>query len=309
MSRARGVTWRAASVALCALLAAGCTGDSGQSAGPSGRPSGSGSGSAVGTVPASFTRSGPTTPSIQDALVDVPVYYGDGCRIVDGVDVPPTDCIYGVPDGTPVALLGDSKIGQWLPALQLIAARERWRLIFLSKSACAYSTAGVATDCARYNARVQHRLLTVDHPRLVIYSQVNDKPGQRDGAVPLLRGLHAAGIRIVALADTPQPHMDVPDCLATASDYYADCGFPRNDGTGTAGMKDTVARVPGIHFVSLNDQICPGTGDCPPVVDHILRYRLGSHLTTTYVLRLAPILHERLIAAGVATGPKLPQAG
>ena len=57
----------------------------------------------------------------------------------------PTDrwpCTFGDPEGaTTVALVGDSKAMQWLPALQQAGREPGWRIVTYGKSACAFADA------------------------------------------------------------------------------------------------------------------------------------------------------------------------
>ena len=72
----------------------------------------------------------------------------------------PVACTFGDPQGsTTVALVGDSKAMQWLPALEEAAATRGWRVVTYGKSACAFSDAPAAQagaaypECDAWNAR------------------------------------------------------------------------------------------------------------------------------------------------------------
>ena len=67
--------------------------------------------------------------------------------------------------GSPtVAVVGDSKIAQWMPALQPIAERNGWRLVTYTKSDCGFHTAipphegEEYTACVEWNQQVLARL-------------------------------------------------------------------------------------------------------------------------------------------------------
>ncbi|CCI53996.1 MAG: hypothetical protein LKG20_04855 [Tetrasphaera jenkinsii] len=253
-----------------------------------------------------MTRRGAYAPAGAEAFADTPVYYRDGCRFTeDSAQVPaPGTCHYGTPGGRRVALVGDSKIGQWLPALQLIAQAERWELLFYSRSGCPYAIEGVSTDCRAFVSTVHERLAATEKPDLVMVSQIGHSTTIAASEAALLAELAAAGARVVALADTPQPgRVSLPECLLAATDYWRDCRFRKNDGSGTRTLRDVVAAVPGAVFVTLNDLLCAPADGCPPVLDGIALYRTGSHLTASAVLAFTPALHKRLIEAGVARGP------
>ena len=72
----------------------------------------------------------------------------------------PVACTFGDPQGaTTVALVGDSKAMQWLPALEEAAATRGWRVVTYGKSSCAFSDAPAAQagaaypQCDAWNAR------------------------------------------------------------------------------------------------------------------------------------------------------------
>lgn len=259
------------------------------------------------TLPDSVTRSGPYHPDGVAIGTDEPDYYRDGCRIrsTDDIVPPAGSCRYGDPAGAPVAILGDSKMGQWMPALQRIAVIEKWNLVFYSRSSCPFATVDVSAACARFVDEVRQRLLDRERPRLIFVSHIAHSEPVVTSETAALTSLHAAtGAIVVVVEDTPQPGREsVPACLAAARDYWLDCALRKNDGSGTPGLRRVAAAVPDARLITLNDVICPTSERCPPVLDRIALYRGGSHLTRTFVEALTPTLHQRLIEAGVASGP------
>ncbi|MEI2774944.1 MAG: SGNH hydrolase domain-containing protein [Tetrasphaera sp.] len=260
-------------------------------------------------LPESVTRTGPYHPVGPATFTDDPDYYDDGCRFLAVATTPPAPgtCHYGVSGGTLVAIVGDSKIGQWMPALQRIAAVENWELLFYSRSSCAFATEGVTDSCASFAGKVFARLRDQDRPRLVFVSHIARSDPVVASETDQLTQLHkSAGTRAVVVEDTIQPGREsVPACLAAASDYWLDCAVRKNDGSGTPGLRQVAAAVPDARLISMNDIICPTATQCPAVLNRIALYRAGSHLTRTFVDAVAPILHQRLIDAEVASGPVL----
>ena len=88
-----------------------------------------------------ITRFGPVVPMTppMDELYRDPVYYTEGCHVWrPGTEVLP-GCLYGDVDSeVTVAVVGNSKIGQYFPALEEIARREGWALRMYTKSSCAF---------------------------------------------------------------------------------------------------------------------------------------------------------------------------
>ena len=250
------------------------------------------------------------TPNPLTATQDVPALYDTGCQSsVEEVEV--KVCEMGDPEGeTLLAVVGDSKAGQWTPALDLIAKEQGWRLHVFTKSACAFGPAptvadgAVYTGCQTWSAEVLDRLLTVEHPDAVLVSSVRahavdeqeepSVPALVDGYVDYWTQLEQAGIPVIALSDTPQPGdgatpyecaADHPDDASTA------CTWSSDDGIGSEPLKAAVKQVDGASYIDMNPWVCP-EGTCSAVYRNVLTYRQGSHITAT----LAEVLAEPLAA-------------
>ncbi|MEE3919354.1 SGNH hydrolase domain-containing protein [Micromonospora sp. BRA006-A] len=73
--------------------------------------------------------------------MDVPDTNRDKCfQQVDGAEV--LSCTYGNPNAsTTVALVGDSKMDQWLPAFQVLAEQNDWKILIAAKASCPFTSA------------------------------------------------------------------------------------------------------------------------------------------------------------------------
>jgi peptidoglycan/LPS O-acetylase OafA/YrhL len=251
------------------------------------------------------------TPDPLRAPEDVPDVYARGCQV--GVEeVEPVACTYGrAGSSTTLAVVGDSKVAQWVPALAGTATSRQWRLTTMTKSRCSFSDARTTVDgrpydtCEDWNDRVLSRLLA-DPPDIVVTSQGNSK-GMFDGSrtasssamADALRArwatLRRAGIRVVVLQDNPSPSTNVYECVSEHRDRLTACAFPRDQGIArsAAPMLATAAAAGDATLIDLTDRICP-TDECAPVIGNVLVYRQGSHLTKTYVQTLQPALDEAL---------------
>jgi len=260
-------------------------------------------------------------PDALDAPDDAPAAYAKGCQAGPEA-VEPISCTVGDPAGTTtVALVGDSKALQWMPALDLIARRRHWKVVTYTKSACAFTSAVIHfkdeddpyEECSEWNRVVLARLLA-DKPDLVLTShgkKVAMEGGKHvsepRGITAMANGLHqhwqalvAAGIEVFVISDTPRPSLNhVYKCVAENPTQLTACTFAReyskNQG-GAPAQREAVARTPGVHWIDLNDAICP-TARCAPVIGNALVYRQGSHITATYIQTLAPRLEAALDAA------------
>ncbi len=256
-----------------------------------------------------FTREGRLTPDPAVATEDVPIYYEDGCQRRPGeIDVLP--CEYGDPDGTTtVAMLGDSKMGQWLSAMDAISREEGWRLQLRLKSACSFTLEGLESDCAPYARNVLDGFARDGAPDVAFVSQGSppDEPGLIEGSVAALNELEAMGTRVILIADNPSPRLkSTYRCVERNDGHYGRCDTPREghvDGYGTPTLR-LLADQLDLPMIDLNQWICPeGPAVCPSALGGVLVLRQGSHLTDTYVRTLTPMLHRELSRLGVAQTP------
>jgi hypothetical protein len=253
-----------------------------------------------------YTKTGSVTPDPAVATRDVPSW--GGCQMPEmGTDMR-TDCVRG--DATSevtVAMIGDSKMAQWYPAIQTIAKREGWRLEIYTKSACAVSTVGVPDYCASYNRRVLDWFEQHGAPDYAFVSQRGSSYDEATGGlIDGLSSLKRLGTEVVVVADNIPPAQDaVYRCVELNPDDYHQCDFDRSTGVASSGsvsLREAARRL-NLPFVDLNDWICPPGDRCPSVIAHTLIYRQGSHITRTYIKSMTPILHRELTRIGVANVP------
>jgi peptidoglycan/LPS O-acetylase OafA/YrhL len=257
------------------------------------------------------------TPDPLRATEDVPDLYADGCQ-TSQASSEPTTCEYGNKKSPiTVALVGDSKAGQWLPALQLLAEAKNWRIVTYTKSACPLANVMTALQgrdyesCAEWNSKVLRELTGPNKPDYVITSQVRrtaldaqhseTEAAMAAGLRDSWKQLTDAGIKVLVLEDTPQTNRQVYECVAENRTHLTRCVFDRKKGELLSAGPTQVAAARGldsVKVIDLNDAICP-TARCAPVIGNVLVYRQGSHITATYIETLAPRLGQELAAAGL----------
>jgi peptidoglycan/LPS O-acetylase OafA/YrhL len=258
------------------------------------------------------------TPDPLRATGDVPDVYADGCH-QDQVGAELLSCTYGDPHSqTVVAVAGDSKIAQWLPALQPLAEQNGWKLVTFTKSACSFASATVRDgngdpyhSCTRWSDRLRHHLTEVERPDYVITSQgasqaigpdgARSRGALVDGLAAMWTDLTAAGAQVIVVADNPYPGMNVYECVDEHPDRLTSCTYSRERRQthgGYPAQREAAARQPAATMVDLFDAVCP-VEPCAPVIGDVLIYRQGSHITATYVETLTPRLAEALSEAGL----------
>lgn len=251
------------------------------------------------------------TPSPQQANGDHPPAQDRGCQ-VDQESATPHPCLMGDTGAArEVVLVGDSKALQWASALDIWAQRSGYRLRTHTKSACSFSAAlqtyskGAYTSCRTWGHHVADAL-RADPPEVLVVSGLRREgqaaaggPASRaalvDGYLQHLRPVAEQGTRIVALADTPQPGFEVPECVAQHLTDPSACDFRERRGLGTPALQEVVEELDG-SLVDLGDHLCPGR-QCRAVLDGVLTYRKGSHVTDTWVRAVEPVLSARMDAA------------
>ncbi len=256
-------------------------------------------------------------PSVLEAEEDRATLDGRTCiEVVTGTEL--ESCEYGPDDAdVTVAVVGDSKMDQYLPALEQIAEERQWEIVTYLKSACPLVRVPVERDdkvnedCAEYNEDRYEALLENDSIDYVLTSQrlslalTDDEPkeerfetmveAQRD----TWRLLEDDGKDVIVVLDNPYPQLDVMECVATHEDQLSECAFPRKDGDTRGGAPAQLAALeeaPEVESADVRDFICPGD-TCPPVIGNTLVYRRGSHITATYAETLAPHLDDELTEA------------
>jgi hypothetical protein len=254
-------------------------------------------------------------PTPAKATSDVPAEYALGCQqSTQATKVVP--CTAGKPDGkVTVAVVGDSKATQWLPALQLLANQNDWKIVSYLKSSCGFALATTVDqdrpfEACRVWTEAVLATLVADPPDYLITSQNESLAYDEDGNLSrdvMIAGLRALwhelttrGTKVVVIADTPHPDQEVYDCVARNPTKMSVCAYDRKISAGAKVAHDAVQDQPNVSIVDLIDAICP-TDRCAPVIGHVLLYRQGSHLTKTYVETLTPRLAAALTDAGLPT--------
>lgn len=260
------------------------------------------------------TEPGPMTPDPLEATEDLPSLYAENCQ-VSVADEGLKTCEFGDPDGdTVVALVGDSKISQWLPAVEEIAKERGYKVVTYVRSACAFSATlnamegGAAQRCQEWGTQVIDRLTGDERPDVVLTSSVRsegvDSAGDRsvealgEGYATYWERLEDAGVRVGVITDNPAPQEPVYTCVAEhPDDYMTACQVPFALGQGTPALLDGTERVSGVEVIDVLPWVCPAD-TCWPVIGQVLLYRQGSHLTATYARSLEDVIApplERLV--------------
>jgi peptidoglycan/LPS O-acetylase OafA/YrhL len=249
------------------------------------------------------------TPPLSRQADDDVRTYADGCTVeYHGTDA--RDCAYGDPNGTRViALYGDSHAAQWFPALETAAIANHWKLVVVTKAACATAdiwsridAARPYPECPQWRANAFPKLLASDAD-LVIMTQYSHRYDNRPNGSLISRAdwrdalarpagqLIAAGKKVLFLGDIPIPKRRLDQCLAAHPRSTTACNLSRAKSldTGENALEQALATQIGATFYDPSDWMCAGDV-CPAVIGNMAVYLDTDHLNNTYSGSLAPYM-------------------
>jgi peptidoglycan/LPS O-acetylase OafA/YrhL len=248
--------------------------------------------------------------TVHDARASTAYAALHGCHLSFGATAPAIGCVFGNAGARhTVVLLGDSHAAQWFPALEKLAADERFQLVSWTKSGCPFTLdvhiflpayGREYRECRAWQANVLRKLPELPRPAMVIVGrfstylpQVLTSKGDRP-APAQAREIWGAGTastvtvlrrfteRVVVLRDDPKAPFDVPACVSWDPSASSKCDFPRARSDAAQYAAERKAGVPGQAYVDPTPVVCPKPV-CRAVVDGKITYRDDSHLTAAYV--------------------------
>jgi hypothetical protein len=229
---------------------------------------------------------------------------------------------HGDPKGTStMVLFGDSHTEQWFDAVDAVAKRNHQKLVVLTKSGCtpadAYTIKVNArrafTECATWREEAFAKIKELK-PALVLMSTrtYTDPPVDKAGAATVAKAeadtawaqalirsakrIQQLGAQPVVMQDTPDPRgASVPDCVAAHPAAVQQCALkvPTAIYASRKVANEDAAKEAGFTVIDPTPWFCTGTV-CPVIIGNALVYRDGSHVTTSYIKLLTPLLQAQL---------------
>ena len=210
--------------------------------------------------------------------------------------------------------MGNSHAGHWLPALQVLAQEQNFRITTYLISQCFTVTVeidfgdGRDASCLEWNERVLAETTDGRFDAVVASNRTarllagvplaDQADAARAAYTDTLERWAATGVPVVVLRDTPYADVEnVPDCVAAHLADLSAC-----DGGRDREQADPFAEAaraldaPTVQVVDLTDRICRDD-TCYSVVGGVIVYFDAGHLSATFARSLAPALREPVAAA------------
>jgi peptidoglycan/LPS O-acetylase OafA/YrhL len=236
----------------------------------------------------------------------------NGC-LADYFAVVANPCVFGV-EHSPltVVLLGDSHAAQWFPALDFIARQRNWRLVTMTKAACAmvekpyfYDSLGrYYTECMQWRKDAIEKIRQI-HPALTVMTSSRNylirEDEWSDGISITVKSVSEASQNVLILKDTPLPVVDVPTCLARRAWRPSfipsqSCRFAFDDPQSRKiydFQRATVLAHSNVTTADVSGDLCSNQ-TCSGEAGNILIFRDASHITASAAMLSEPVLAREI---------------
>jgi len=217
------------------------------------------------------------------------------CMVQEANRDNPSWCQYGVTEGYShtVALVGASHSAQWLPALEIVAEQNNWRILTLVARDCnfvsVHPSRGRYENCDPTSQAMIEENVEIRPDAVITLSNKAEEGEPDDTRIEPWRILDTAGIPVIALRDNPWFDEDPSRCVADNLDNPAACAIPRDS---LLAVNFDMADSPGnVLLVDLTDQWCDAEY-CPAIRGNVLMWRDRDHFTVEFSRTLAPALAQ-----------------
>jgi peptidoglycan/LPS O-acetylase OafA/YrhL len=248
-------------------------------------------------------------PSLREASDSNPLVSDNGCHR-EFSETDGSGCRFG-PDSAPtVALFGDSHATHWFPALQVLADQGRIQLESVTKSSCnSVTVVSVLNnepypECEFWRQNVIDRFIA-EPPDVVILANFArasdvDHGSQdfdsywRDGLIDVVESLPEP-TEVIIVGETPVLGITPSICLSAHLDDADYCGLPPTDAIDDAALaaERDAAAATGAELLDLNPYLC-NAELCPAIIDDVLVYRDGHHLTVEFTSELSGVFADAI---------------
>jgi hypothetical protein len=251
--------------------------------------------------PSSFDLTGPSTFGSCDPYNS------------EALALSPKPCIFGNLKGTKtIVLVGDSNVGNWVPALNLGLAATPYRLAVFGFSSCGLSNLSYTASwgvlyqrCRQWHANVPAAIRAL-HPVAVLaasgavsssYSGAVWANGVKSVFVEATLG--SPTTKRVLLGTSPFFPQSAVTCLSVHTDPQ-DCSLHYTPGSGFYGSflsrDKQIASVSHATLIDTSKFFC-FSDTCSPVIGNILVYSDIDHVTIAYSSFISTVITSAVLAA------------
>ncbi len=243
-----------------------------------------------------------------------PILYSDGCHLPFDVSTPKANCFFGdTKSSTYIILAGDSHAAMHFPGIDLLAQRNHWKLLTLTKSSCPAAeltiirSAKVDSACAeweknlaveflRYKAKYIFLAGATEQSYELANKTISYARAYGIGFTKTLDAAIVSGATPVLLSDTSWPGIDSPSCIVRNRTHLSKCDLQPPHSTTTAVVK-AIAKSKSALIIDPSLVLC-SAGTCPAVFASTNVYRDYSHISVATSLRLELYIASKLGASG-----------
>ena len=221
-------------------------------------------------------------------------------------------CVYGdVESDRTMYLVGGSHSEHFLPALQLIAQQQNFKIVPILKLGCVIGMdipkwdGSDYPECREWQQKAEDFIFENPPSEGVFMTVTRPTTIQGDGPdqvpqeyVEMVRRLSDAGIHTIGARDTPwilsSPGVQGNARLCVAEDPDDDdCGV--DEAESLAPVNPALAAYEGLDMthVDVTPAVCKD-GRCPGVVGNVLVYRDAQHFTNLFAAQLAPEISRQM---------------
>ena len=220
-------------------------------------------------------------------------------------------CPVGDPHGERLlVVIGDSHVGEWLPALDTIGQQAGFRVLPLVKYGCTPYDVDLLTGGRPYTECQDFRDWDLEQvaqlqPDVIVIGG-RGLQGNMAAPPPERAGVWTAGVattldalapltdRLVVLGDVPALDADPIGCLTDSHATMATCTTRVDPRTTEANeLTSAAARHQGVDFLDLSDLACL-RGRCPVVAGGLMVYANTDHLSMAWVEHVTREVRDRL---------------
>ena len=214
-----------------------------------------------------------------------------------------------------IAIVGDSHARQFYDPLAALAIKHSFQLDVISKSACSIQDPsdyqlddhGAGQFCEQWNRELALYLAESEYDLLVTANSTLVHDGASAPALSFASAVatwQASGQQVLVVRDNPKPNVSDPvsDFRYCIENYGLEavtkCGTPRDEALlPFDSLFFEASKVEGVNALDLTDVFCQPDW-CPVIIDNVILYRDGSHITVTFAKTLEDEFEAMLISLG-----------